>query len=84
MITIKERIDYNDIQIDEFSIYDLYSELATYKKSSGSPSTASAKNNPVTFRSHYRMTNYSFYDLIEFVKVSIKKSNDEFINKRGY
>ena len=66
------------------SQYDLYSELATYKKSSGSPSTASAKNNPVTFRSHYRMTNYSFYDLIEFVKVSIKKSNDEFINKRGY
>ena len=79
MITIKERIDYLEISIDEFTIYDFYAES---KKSPDSSSTASARNNPVTFRSHYRMTNYIIYDLIEFVKSSIKKSNDEFINKK--
>ena len=79
MITIKERIDYQEISIDEFTIYDFYAES---KKSPDSSSTASARNNPVTFRSQYQVTNYIIYDLIEFVKVSIKKSNDEFINKK--
>ena len=80
MITIKERIDYQEISIDEFTIYDFYAES---KKSPDSSSTASARNNPVTFRSQYQVTKYIIYDLIEFVKSSIKKSNDEFINKKG-
>jgi len=69
MITVKERIDYQDMAIDEFSIYDLYSEAQENKKSSGSSSTVSKR----TFRSQCRMTNYSIYDLIEFVKSCIQK-----------
>ena len=69
MITVKERIDNKELQIDEFSIYDLYSEAIHNKKSSGSSSTVSSR----TFRSHYQMTNYSIYDLFEFVKCSITK-----------
>ena len=79
MITIKERIDYQEISIDEFTIYDFYAES---KKSPDSSSTVSARHNPVTFRSQYQVTNYIIYDLIEFFKVCIKKSNDEFINKK--
>ncbi len=76
MITLKERIDYHDMLIDEFSVYDFYAEN---KKSPDSSSTVSKR----TFRSQYQVTNYIIYDLIEFVKCSIKKSNDEFINKKG-
>jgi len=32
MITVKERIDYKEMSIDEFSIYDLYSEVQQDKK----------------------------------------------------
>ncbi|MCD7879432.1 MAG: hypothetical protein LUG16_05820 [Candidatus Gastranaerophilales bacterium] len=73
MITVKERVDYKETILDEFTIYDLYSESQEHKKSFGSPSTVSASNNLVTTRSHYRMTKYSINDLIEFVKVSITK-----------
>jgi len=73
LITVKERTDFKKIEIDEFTIYDLYSEAQENKKSFGSPSTASVGNNPMTSRSHYRMTNYSIYDLIEFVKSCIQK-----------
>ena len=69
MITVKERIDSEELQIDEFSIYDLYSEAIHNKKSSDSSSTVSIR----TFRSHYQMTNYSIYDLFNFVKCSITK-----------
>ena len=73
---IKERIDYLEIPIDEFTIYDFYAEN---KKSPDSSSTVSKR----TFRSQYQMTNFIIYDLIEFVKASIKKSNDAYINKKG-
>ena len=58
-----------DTIIDEFSIYDLYSEAIHNKKSSDSPSTVSIR----TTRSHYQMTNYGIYDLFNFVKCSITK-----------
>ena len=73
MITVKERTDSQDTILDEFSIYDLYSEVQENKKSSDSPSTVSVGNNPMTTRSHYQMTNYSIYDLFNFVKCSITK-----------
>ena len=96
MITVKERTDSKDTIIDEFAIYDLYSEaqnnknsldspstvsIRTFrsqyqvnnKKSSDSPSTVSVGNNPMTTRSHYQMTDYSIYDLFNFVKCSITK-----------
>ena len=52
MITVKERIDFEEIQIDEFTIYDLYSEAQQSEKSLDSPSTISASY-PVTFLSQY-------------------------------
>ena len=73
MITVKERTDSHDTILDEFSIYDLYSEAQENKKSLDSPSTVSVGNNPMTTRSHYQMTNYSIYDLFNFVKCSITK-----------
>lgn len=76
MITVKERIDSKDTIIDEFAIYDLYSEVQCNKKSSDSPSTVSVGNNPMTTRSHYQMTTYSMYDLFNFVKCSITKCNN--------
>ena len=72
MITVKERTDFNEIQIDEFSIYDLYSEPQENEKSLGSPSTASV-GKPMTFRSHYQAINYSINDLMSFVNASITK-----------
>ena len=69
MITVKERIDYKEMSIDEFSIYDLYSETQENEKPFGSPSTVSKR----TFRSHYQMANYSINDLIEFVKSAMTK-----------
>ena len=54
MITVKERMDFKDIQIDEFAIYDLYSEALENKKPFDSPFTASVRINPMTFRSHYQ------------------------------
>ncbi len=72
MITLKERIDYHSIQLDEFSIYDLYSEILENKKSFDSPSTVSA-DKTVTSRSHYQMTTYSISDLTYFVNRNIVK-----------
>ena len=69
MITVKERIDYKEMSIDEFSIYDLYSEAKENEKPFGSPSTVSKR----TFRSHYQTANYSINDLIEFAKCNITK-----------
>ena len=73
MITVKERTDYKNIQLDEFAIYDLYSEAVENEKSSDSPSTVSASY-PVTTRSHYRMITYSIDDLTEFVNLCVKKN----------
>lgn len=73
MITVKERTDYKNIQLDEFAIYDLYSEAVENEKSFDSPSTVSASY-PVTSRSHYRMITYSIDDLIDFVNLCVKKN----------
>ena len=73
MITVKERTDYKNIQLDEFAIYDLYSEALENEKSFDSPSTVSASY-PVTSRSHYRMITYSIDDLIDFVNLCVKKN----------
>ncbi len=74
MITVKERLDSKDTIIDEFAIYDLYSESIQNKKSPDSPSTVSVGNNPMTTRSHYQMTIFSLNDLYNFVKSSITKT----------
>ena len=66
MITVKERTDYKEMSIDEFTVYDLYSEN---KKPLGSSSTVSKR----TFRSQYQMANYSLTDLVEFIKCSMTK-----------
>lgn len=73
IIKVKERTDSKDTIINEFAIYDLYSEAIHNKKSSDSFSTVSVGNNPMTTRSHYQMTNCSIYDLFNFVKCSITK-----------
>lgn len=62
-----------DTIIDEFAIYDLFSEAQNNKNSLDSPSTVSVENNPMTTRSHYQMTNYSIYNLFNFAKCSITK-----------
>lgn len=69
MITVKERTDSKDTIIDEFAIYDLYSDVQNNKNSLDSSSTVSIR----TFRSHYQMTNYRIYDLFNFVKCGITK-----------
>lgn len=71
MITVKERTDSQDTILDEFSIYDLYSEVQENKKSSDSPSTVSVGYNPMTTRSHYQMITYSINDLTAFVNCNI-------------
>ena len=74
MITVKERTDYSDVQLDEFAIYDLYSQKVDNKKSFDSPSTVSVGDNPMTTRSHYRMITYSINDLVAFVNLCVKKN----------
>ena len=71
MITVKERIDHDDITIDEFAIYDMYSEAQKRKNPFGSSSTASVGKNPMTTCSHYQMDMYSINDLRAFVNRSI-------------
>jgi len=73
MITVKERIDFKEIQIDEFTIYDLYSEAQQNEKSLDSSSKASASY-PVTFLSQYQVITYSIDDLIDFVNLCVKKN----------
>ena len=73
MITVKERIDFEEIQIDEFTIYDLYSEAQQNEKSLDSSSKASASY-PVTFLSQYQVITYSIDDLIGFVNLCVKKN----------
>ena len=74
MITVKERLDHNEISIDKFTIYDLFSQAQENKKPFGSSSTASAETSPVTTRSQYQTANYSLTDLVEFVKCSMTKT----------
>lgn len=57
MITVKERIDYNEMRIDEFTVYDLYSEVQENKKSLDSPSMVSLENSSTTTHSHYQVNN---------------------------
>ena len=73
MITVKERTDYKNIQLDEFAIYDLYSEAVENEKSLDSSSKASATY-PVTFLSQYQVITYGIDDLIDFVNLCIKKN----------
>ncbi len=71
MITVKERTDFKDIQINEFTIYDLYSQAQEKNKNSlDSPSTVSER----TFRGHYQTVTYSINDLIEFIKLNMTKT----------
>lgn len=73
MITVKERTDYQKLSIEEFAIYDLYSENQTNEKSLGSSSTASVGINPMTTCSHYQAITYSINDLIKFVNLNVTK-----------
>ena len=73
MITVKERTDYQTLVIDEFAIYDLYSENQTNEKSLDSSSMVSASNKPVTALSHYQVITYSINDLINFVNLNVTK-----------
>ena len=73
MITVKERTDHKETSIDEFAIYDLYSEQSN-KKPFGSSSTASVGNNPMTTRSQYQTVIYSINDLTEFVNRNVKNN----------
>ena len=73
MITVKERTDYQTLAIDEFAIYDLYSENQTNEKSLDSSSMVSASNKPVTALSHYQVITYSINDLINFVNLNVTK-----------
>ena len=70
MITVKERIDFKDAEIDEFTIYDLHSEVQQNKKSLDSSSKASVDKS-MTFLSHYQVITYSINDLRAFVNRSI-------------
>ena len=70
MITVKERTDSKDTILDEFSIYDLYSEVQQNKKSLDSSSKASVDKS-MTFLSHYQVITYSINDLTAFVNRSI-------------
>ena len=70
MLTVKERIDYKEMALDEFTVYDLYSETLKNEKPLGSSSTVSKR----TFRSQYQMVNYSINDLTEFVKINVKNN----------
>ena len=72
MITVKERTDFNEIDIDEFTIYDLYSEAQENEKSLDSSSKASV-GKPMTFLSHYQVITYSINDLINFVNANVTK-----------
>lgn len=69
MITLKERLDYQEMSIDEFSIYDLYSEAQENEKSPDSSSMVSKR----TFLSHCRVITYSINDLTYFVNDCITK-----------
>ena len=70
IVVVRQCLTYR-LQINEFSIYDLYSEAIHNKKSSDSPSTVSVGNNPMTTRSHYQVITYSINDLTTFVNRSI-------------
>ena len=65
MITVKERTDSKDTIIDEFAIYDLYSEVQNNKNSLDSPSTVSIR----TFRSQYQVNNKKSSDSPSTVSV---------------
>ena len=53
IIKVKERTDSKDTIIDEFAIYDLYSEVQNNKNSLDSSSTVFIR----TFRSQYQVNN---------------------------
>ena len=71
MITVKERTDFQEKSIDEFAIYDLYSETQKNKNPLDSSSTASVGNYPMTTRSQYQMDTFSINDLIDFVNRNV-------------
>jgi len=75
MITVKERTDFREKSIDEFAIYDLYSETQQNKKPLGSSSTVSVGNNPMTTRSQYQMDTYSINDIVDFVNRNVTKNH---------
>lgn len=57
MITVKERIDSKEMQIDEFSIYDFYSEPKEKQNSLDNSSKSSVENNPIITSSQYKVNN---------------------------
>ena len=59
MITVKERIDYQDMTINEFAIYDLYSEN---QKLPDSSSMVSLDDKSMTTLSHYQAVNEKSLD----------------------
>ena len=63
----------------DFSEQEFYDFDAENKKSLDSSSTVSKR----TFRKQYQVTNYIVYDLAEFIKTCIKRSNDEYVNRKG-
>lgn len=67
MITVKERVDYEEMSIDEFTIYDLYSEVVKNEKSLDSSSKVSNR----TFLSQYQVITYSINDIIGFVNRNV-------------
>lgn len=62
MITVKERIDYQEMSIDEFSIYDLYSEAQENQKLPDSSSKVSLDDKPMTTLNHYQAVNEKSLD----------------------
>ena len=70
MITVKERIDYKEMAIDEFTVYDLYSENTNIKKPFGSSSTVSER----TFRSQCQTNIISMNNLTACVNSCIKNN----------
>lgn len=74
MITVKERTDHKTASIEEFAIYDLYSETVKNEKPFDSSSAASARNNLVTTRSQCQMDTISMNDLTAFVNTCVKNN----------
>lgn len=66
MITVKERTDYQIMAIDEFAIYDMYSEAQENQKLPDSSSKVSSR----TFPSHYQAANEKSLDSSSMVSAS--------------
>ena len=70
MITVKQRLDSNTANIDEFAIYDLKSKIDNKKALDRSSMSEDSKESG---QSHSQMLNYSISELEDFIKGNIKK-----------